>query len=89
MATANKDEAISRFIAVTQCSSSREAREYLETAKWNEQAAIDFYFDSVNPQESASEPNLPPTRSERAGLFFCKVMNVGLSCLFDNRKRIR
>lgn len=45
MSSQNRDEILSRFIAITQCS-SKEAAEYLEAANWNEQAAADFFFDS-------------------------------------------
>lgn len=45
---------ISEFIAITQASKT-DAREYLQTAKWDVQAAVDFYFDSVT-----GEPEILP-----------------------------
>ena len=53
----NRDEVISEFIAITQ-SSSRDAREYLETANWSVPAAVDFYFDSVTGE--AAQPTVVP-----------------------------
>jgi hypothetical protein len=49
MSSKNRDEILSRFIAITQCS-SKEAAEYLENANWNEQTAVDFFFDSGRSQ---------------------------------------
>lgn len=51
MSGLDKDEILNRFIAITQCS-HKEAREYLETARWNEEAAVDFFFDSTSGQDS-------------------------------------
>ncbi|CAF1213419.1 unnamed protein product [Rotaria sordida] len=45
MSSINKDELISNFIAITQCSSEL-AAEYLEAAQWNEQAALNFFLES-------------------------------------------
>ena len=43
MSSKNKDEILSKFIAITNCPSNQ-AVEYLEAAEWNEQAAIDFFL---------------------------------------------
>lgn len=53
----NRDDIISEFMAITQ-SSNRDAREYLQTASWNVQAAVDFYFDSVTGE--ADQPTVAP-----------------------------
>jgi hypothetical protein len=65
MSSKNRDEILSRFIGITQCS-SKEAAEYLESANWNEQAAVDFFFDSVSSQvhpdpipSTKPNPNIP------------------------------
>jgi hypothetical protein len=55
MSSQNKDEILSNFIAITQCS-SQEAREYLEAAKWDYQRAMDFFFDSGASQARNSIP---------------------------------
>ncbi len=60
MAGRNTDEIINRFIGVTQCS-KQEAAEFLAAAEWNEEKAVDFFFDS-----SASQPRDPvPTQKPR------------------------
>ncbi len=57
MSARNKDEIVSRFMSITQCS-NKHAREYLESANWNEQAAMDFFYDSG--AVPVSEPVPPP-----------------------------
>ena len=64
MASANKDEILRRFIALTQ-SSREEAREYLEAAQWNEQAALDFFFDSISSQSPPPPPPPPSSKETR------------------------
>jgi hypothetical protein len=59
MASNNRDEILSKFIAITQCSSDK-AREYLEAAQWNEEAAMDFFFDSSAFQ---ARDSIPPTQT--------------------------
>jgi len=63
MASQNRDGIISRFIAITQCS-SEDAREYLESANWNEQAAVDFFFDSVSSQAPDPIPSIKSRPAE-------------------------
>ena len=46
MASTNKDEILSNFIGVTGCS-QEEATSYLEAAQWNQQTAMDIFFDSL------------------------------------------
>jgi hypothetical protein len=74
MSSQNKDEILSNFIAITQCP-SHEAREYLEAAKWDEQIAMDFFFDSgaspardpIPPINTRSSPT--NTRKNIPGLY--------------------
>ena len=61
MSSKNKDEILSKFIAITNCPSN-EAMEYMEAAQWNEQAAMDFFFDSGVSQADDPIPS-PKTRS--------------------------
>lgn len=74
MSSRNRDEILSKFIAITQCS-SEEAAEYLEAANWNEQAAVDFFFDSGLSQGRdpvpSPKPRLSPkiTRQPTPGLY--------------------
>lgn len=44
MDSTNKDEIITNFMAVTQCS-NEEATRYLEAAQWNAQTAMEIFFD--------------------------------------------
>lgn len=63
MESENKDEILSNFIAITQCS-NEEATRYLEAAQWNAQTAMEIFFDNGGSQ--AGEPvvatnTVPPT----------------------------
>jgi hypothetical protein len=60
MSSRDKDEILSKFIAITQCP-GEQAREYLEAAEWNEQVAMDFFFDSAGSHGSEPIPS-PTTR---------------------------
>jgi len=88
MASKNRDEIISRFIAITQCS-SKDAAEYLESANWNEQAAVDFFFDSVASQVPDPTPSIKTRSSEVKptknvpGMYLCIYhSNKKRGCLF-------
>ncbi len=88
MSSTNKDEILSRFIAITQCS-SQQATEYLESAKWNEQAAMDFFFDSgsspVPDPVPAAKTRSSETKPNRniPGLYSCIYhSNTQRGCLF-------
>ena len=61
MASTNKDEILSNFIGVTGCS-QEEATSYLEAAQWNQQTAMDIFFDSSSDGtiKPASTNTLPP-----------------------------
>jgi hypothetical protein len=59
----NKDEILSNFIAVTQCS-NEEATRYLEAAQWNAQTAMEIFFD--NGGSDAGEP-IPVTNTAPSG----------------------
>ncbi|CAF3149019.1 unnamed protein product [Rotaria sp. Silwood2] len=62
MSSKPKDELISNFRAIVQC--SREiAIQYLEAAEWNEQAALDFFLDSEDAQDHNSFPPVETTSS--------------------------
>ena len=74
MAAVNKDEILSNFIGITQCSND-EALRYLEAAQWNAQTAMEIFFDNGgsdagepiapnNPSPSGTNPNQGP-----AGLY--------------------
>lgn len=63
MTTENKDEILSNFIAITQCSND-EATRYLEAAQWNAQTAMEIFFDNGGPQ--AGEP-IHPTNPASSG----------------------
>jgi hypothetical protein len=62
MESENKDEILSNFIAITQCS-NEEATRYLEAAQWNAQAAMEIFFDNGGSQagESVASTNTVPT----------------------------
>ncbi|CAF0724839.1 unnamed protein product [Adineta steineri] len=61
METENKDEVLSNFIAITQCS-NEEATRYLEAAQWNAQTAMEIFFDNGGSQagEPAVSSNIAP-----------------------------
>jgi len=63
MTTENKDEILSNFIAITQCSND-EATRYLGAAQWNAQTAMEIFFDNGGPQ--AGEP-IHPTNPASSG----------------------
>lgn len=62
MSAVNKDEILSNFIGITQCSND-EALRYLEAAQWNADTAMEIFFD--NGGSDGGEPmvstNPPPT----------------------------
>jgi hypothetical protein len=62
MEPANKDEILSNFIAITQCS-NEEATRYLEVAQWNAQTAMEIFFDNGGSEagESVASTNAVPT----------------------------
>jgi hypothetical protein len=62
MSAKNKDQIISNFIGITQCS-RQEAAEYLEAAQWNEEAAVAFFFDSGPSQTHEPIPSPKASRS--------------------------
>ena len=65
MSTANQDEILSNFIAITQCS-NEEATRYLEAANWNAETAMEIFFDNGGSdagQSIAATPPVPPTGS--------------------------
>jgi len=53
MESTSKDEILSNFIAITQCSND-EATRYLEAAQWNAETAMEIFFDNGGSQ--AGEP---------------------------------
>ncbi|CAF1260370.1 unnamed protein product [Adineta steineri] len=57
MSSNDRDEILNRFISVTQCSYDQ-AREYLENAEWDEQVAMNFFFESG--ASNYREPSPPP-----------------------------
>lgn len=74
MAALNKDEILSSFVGITECSRD-EALRYLEAAQWNAETAMEIFFDnggsdaggsvaSINPPPSGTNVNQGP-----AGLY--------------------